>query len=248
MPLECGPLTDVSCAAHSSSFREEREHSLMCSLSSALCSPLFLPSCSFTSHFLWVLFLQSERFKALLDSILVSLFFFPALNSYAKSPHHPTSHSSHLPAASISKFLSIPEFYINFRELWKTKYISINTSVASLMAFGQFFSSVSVLFIRGFICHRSGKTAQVLLDSFKQMMLQHFSDILTQLEIRWPVKHIFICQKHFAFHVNVWATCSPNHWKWGRHQCICFTKGWGIRAKWTLQLGHLESKEKKSKS
>lgn len=102
-----------------------------------------------------------------------SVFFFP-LNSYVKSPHHPTSHSSHLPAASISKFLSIPEFYINFRELRKTKYISINTSVASLKALCQFFSSVNVLFIKGLICHRLDITAQVLLDSFKQMILQHF--------------------------------------------------------------------------
>lgn len=209
--------------------------------SSALCSLLFLPPFSFTSHFSLSLLLQNERFKTLSDSILV-FFFFP-LNSHAKSPHHPTSHSSHLPAASISKFLSIREFYINFRELWKTKYISINTSVASSKALCQFFSSVSILFIRDLICHRSGKTAQVPLDSFKQMMLQHFSEILTQLEIRWPVKHIFISQKHFSLHVKFWATCSPNHWKRERHQYICFTKGWRIRTKWTLQLGRLEYKK-----
>lgn len=182
LPLESGPLTDVSCVAHSLSYREEKEYSLMCSFHQS-CVP-FYSSLPFLSHPIFSLsfLLQSERFKTLSDSIWV-FYFFP-LNSHAKSPHHPTSHSSHLPAASISKFLSIPEFYISFRELWKTKYISINTSVASSKALCQFFSSVSILFIRDLICLRSGKTAQVPLDSFKQMMLQHFSGILTQLEIR----------------------------------------------------------------
>lgn len=154
-----------------------------------------------------------------------SFFFFSSLNSHSKAPHHPASHPSHLPAASISKFLSILEYYINFRELWKPKYVSVNTSVASSKAVCQFFSSVSILFIRDLVCHRSGKMAQVPLDYFR-LMLKKLSGILTQLEIRCPGKHLFISQKHFSFYVEAWATCSPNHWKCERQCQVCLSQGW----------------------
>lgn len=37
-------------------------------------------------------------------------------------------------------------------------------------------------------------------------MLKNFAKILTQLEIRCPVKHLVISQKHFSFYVKTRAT------------------------------------------
>lgn len=152
------------------------------------------------------------------------IFFFTFfLNSHSKAPHHLTSHPSHLPAASISKFLSIFEYYIGFTELWETKCISMHPSPLQRL-FANFSPLWIYFFIRDLIYRSSRKVAHIPLDKFKQLMLKNFSEILTMLEIRCPAKHLFISQKHFSLYMKGWATCSPSYWKCKRHWYVCLTE------------------------
>lgn len=91
LALEFGPLTDViRVIAHSLSYREEKEYSLMCYLLSAPGSLSFLPPFSFMSYFSLSFFLQSERIKTLSDSILVFSSFFSIPTVRHLIIQHPT--------------------------------------------------------------------------------------------------------------------------------------------------------------
>lgn len=139
--LESEPLIDVGRASRSFSHNEQKKK-FSDVFSFIRAGVAFIPSSLFFHVlFFWVPFSKVKGIKLSLIPfwIYIYIYFFCFLNSHSKVPHQPTSHPSHLPAASISKFLRILEYYINFTELLKTKFILINTSVASLKAFANSF-------------------------------------------------------------------------------------------------------------